>query len=88
MSDQARWRVVVAGATGFTGALAAHLVWRHPGLALTGRADGQASARGCTTDARDLVRHQSPPGGGSRNVRLPPNAGVLRRGMTEDEARS
>ncbi|MCW3069278.1 MAG: N-acetyl-gamma-glutamyl-phosphate reductase [Solirubrobacterales bacterium] len=33
-------RVVVAGATGFAGALAAHLLWRHPGfelLAVTGR---------------------------------------------------
>jgi N-acetyl-gamma-glutamyl-phosphate reductase len=28
-------RVLVAGATGFAGALAAHLVWRHPGLELT-----------------------------------------------------
>ena len=35
-------RVVVAGATGFAGALAAHLVWRHPRLELvgvTGRSD-------------------------------------------------
>ena len=29
-------RVLVAGATGFTGALAAHLVWRHPDFQLTG----------------------------------------------------
>jgi len=29
-------RVVVAGATGFAGALAAHLVWRHPRLELVG----------------------------------------------------
>ena len=27
-------RVLVAGASGFTGALAAHLVWRHPKLEL------------------------------------------------------
>jgi N-acetyl-gamma-glutamyl-phosphate reductase len=35
-------RVIVAGATGFAGALAAHLLWRHPGFeltAITGRAD-------------------------------------------------
>jgi N-acetyl-gamma-glutamyl-phosphate reductase len=35
-------RVIVAGATGFTGALAAHLLWRHPGfelLAVTGRSE-------------------------------------------------
>jgi N-acetyl-gamma-glutamyl-phosphate reductase len=29
-------RVIVAGATGFAGALAAHLVWRHPRLELVG----------------------------------------------------
>jgi N-acetyl-gamma-glutamyl-phosphate reductase len=29
-------RVVVAGATGFAGALAAHLLWRHPGFELAG----------------------------------------------------
>jgi N-acetyl-gamma-glutamyl-phosphate reductase len=29
-------RVLVAGATGFTGALAAHLIWRHPDFQLTG----------------------------------------------------
>jgi N-acetyl-gamma-glutamyl-phosphate reductase len=29
-------RVVVAGATGFAGALAAHLLWRHPGFELVG----------------------------------------------------
>ncbi len=29
-------RVIVAGATGFAGALAAHLLWRHPGFQLTG----------------------------------------------------
>jgi N-acetyl-gamma-glutamyl-phosphate reductase len=28
-------RVIVAGATGFAGALAAHLLWRHPGFELT-----------------------------------------------------
>jgi N-acetyl-gamma-glutamyl-phosphate reductase len=35
-------RVIVAGATGFAGALAAHLVWRHPGfelVAVTGRSE-------------------------------------------------
>ncbi len=35
-------RVIVAGATGFAGALAAHLLWRHPGFelaAVTGRAE-------------------------------------------------
>ena len=35
-------RVMVAGATGFTGALAAHLLWRHPDfelVALTGRSE-------------------------------------------------
>jgi len=35
-------RVIVAGATGFAGALAAHLLWRHPGFqlsAVSGRAD-------------------------------------------------
>jgi N-acetyl-gamma-glutamyl-phosphate reductase len=34
--------VIVAGATGFAGALAAHLLWRHPGFelaAVTGRSD-------------------------------------------------
>jgi N-acetyl-gamma-glutamyl-phosphate reductase len=34
--------VIVAGATGFAGALAAHLLWRHPGfelLAVTGRSE-------------------------------------------------
>ncbi len=29
-------RVLVAGATGFAGALAAHLLWRHPRFELTG----------------------------------------------------
>src|SRR6202043_3494680 len=29
-------RVLVAGATGFAGALAAHLLWRHPGFELVG----------------------------------------------------
>ncbi len=29
-------RVIVAGATGFAGALAAHLLWRHPGFELVG----------------------------------------------------
>jgi N-acetyl-gamma-glutamyl-phosphate reductase len=29
-------RVIVAGATGFAGALAAHLLWRHPGFELIG----------------------------------------------------
>src|ERR1700730_14885207 len=35
-------RVIVAGATGFAGALAAHLLWRHPRfelVAVTGRSD-------------------------------------------------
>ena len=35
-------RVIVAGATGFAGALAAHLLWRHPRFELvsvTGRSD-------------------------------------------------
>jgi N-acetyl-gamma-glutamyl-phosphate reductase len=35
-------RVIVAGATGFAGALAAHLLWRHPGfelVAITGRSE-------------------------------------------------
>jgi N-acetyl-gamma-glutamyl-phosphate reductase len=35
-------RVIVAGATGFTGALAAHLLWRHPDfelIAVTGRSE-------------------------------------------------
>jgi N-acetyl-gamma-glutamyl-phosphate reductase len=35
-------RVLVAGATGFAGALAAHLLWRHPGFelaAITGRSE-------------------------------------------------
>jgi N-acetyl-gamma-glutamyl-phosphate reductase len=35
-------RVIVAGATGFAGALAAHLLWRHPGfelVAATGRSE-------------------------------------------------
>ena len=35
-------RVIVAGATGFTGALAAHLLWRHPDfelVAVTGRSE-------------------------------------------------
>src|SRR3984893_427419 len=29
-------RVIVAGGTGFAGALAAHLLWRHPGFELAG----------------------------------------------------
>jgi len=29
-------RVIVAGATGFAGALAAHLLWRHPRFELVG----------------------------------------------------
>jgi N-acetyl-gamma-glutamyl-phosphate reductase len=33
-ADGARSRVVVAGATGYAGALAAHLVWNHPALEL------------------------------------------------------
>ncbi|MGK2955914.1 MAG: N-acetyl-gamma-glutamyl-phosphate reductase [Solirubrobacterales bacterium] len=33
-TDGARSRVVVAGATGYAGALAAHLVWNHPALEL------------------------------------------------------
>jgi N-acetyl-gamma-glutamyl-phosphate reductase len=40
--DQAAPRVLVAGATGFAGALAAHLLWRHPHfhlVALTGRSE-------------------------------------------------
>jgi len=32
--------------------------------------------------------HKSTPGGARGTLRLPPKAGVLRRGMTEDEARS
>ncbi len=50
-------RVLVAGASGFTGALAAQIAWRHPRLelvAVTSRSDagtraGQASTRatGC-----------------------------------------
>src|SRR6185437_10728875 len=35
-------RVIVAGATGFAGALAAELLWRHPGfelVAVTGRSE-------------------------------------------------
>ncbi len=35
-------RVIVTGATGFAGALAAHLLWRHPGfelVAVTGRSE-------------------------------------------------
>jgi N-acetyl-gamma-glutamyl-phosphate reductase len=35
-------RVLVAGGTGFAGALAAHLLWRHPGfelVAVTGRSE-------------------------------------------------
>ncbi len=41
-SDGARARVLVAGATGYTGALAAQIVWRHPQLelaAVTGRSE-------------------------------------------------
>ena len=39
-------RVLVAGATGFTGALAAHLLWRHPDfelVAVTGRSNRGSS---------------------------------------------
>lgn len=42
MNDSAGPRVLVAGATGFAGALAAHLLWRHPRFelhAVTGRAE-------------------------------------------------
>ena len=41
-SGAGRPRVIVAGATGFTGALAAHLLWRHPDfelVAVTGRSE-------------------------------------------------
>lgn len=39
-------RVLVAGASGFTGALAAQIVWRHPGLELVGvTARGDAGTR-------------------------------------------
>ncbi len=40
--DGSAKRVIVAGATGFAGALAAHLIWRHPGfelVAVTGRSE-------------------------------------------------
>jgi N-acetyl-gamma-glutamyl-phosphate reductase len=40
--DAGAKRVIVAGATGFAGALAAHLLWRHPGfelVAVTGRSE-------------------------------------------------
>jgi N-acetyl-gamma-glutamyl-phosphate reductase len=40
--DAAARTVIVAGATGFAGALAAHLLWRHPGfelVAVTGRSE-------------------------------------------------
>jgi N-acetyl-gamma-glutamyl-phosphate reductase len=36
MHDPGAPRVLVAGATGFAGALAAHLLWRHPGFELIG----------------------------------------------------
>ena len=42
LSGEAAARVLVAGASGFTGALAAHIVWRHPRLRLvaaTSRSD-------------------------------------------------
>jgi N-acetyl-gamma-glutamyl-phosphate reductase len=42
LGSSAAPRVIVAGATGFTGALAAHLLWRHPGFelaAVTGRSE-------------------------------------------------
>jgi N-acetyl-gamma-glutamyl-phosphate reductase len=42
VSEPGAPRVLVAGATGFAGALAAQLLWRHPGfelVAVTGRAD-------------------------------------------------
>lgn len=36
VADAEQPRVLVAGATGFAGALAAHLLWRHPGFELVG----------------------------------------------------
>jgi N-acetyl-gamma-glutamyl-phosphate reductase len=42
VADGEQPRVLVAGATGFAGALAAHLLWRHPGfelLGITGRSE-------------------------------------------------
>jgi N-acetyl-gamma-glutamyl-phosphate reductase len=39
-------RVLVAGATGFAGALAAHLLWRHPGFELTGLTGRSEVGRG------------------------------------------
>jgi N-acetyl-gamma-glutamyl-phosphate reductase len=36
LSGEGAPRVLVAGATGFAGALAAHLLWRHPGFELVG----------------------------------------------------
>jgi N-acetyl-gamma-glutamyl-phosphate reductase len=36
VADGEQPRVLVAGATGFAGALAAHLLWRHPGFELVG----------------------------------------------------
>jgi N-acetyl-gamma-glutamyl-phosphate reductase len=38
-------RVLVAGATGFAGALAAHLLWRHPGFELVGVTGRSESGR-------------------------------------------
>jgi N-acetyl-gamma-glutamyl-phosphate reductase len=36
LQDSGAPRVIVTGATGFAGALAAHLLWRHPGFELVG----------------------------------------------------
>jgi len=46
LAGDAAARVLVAGASGFTGALAAHIVWRHPRLELAGvTARGDAGTR-------------------------------------------
>ncbi len=45
MDDEPRARVLVAGATGLTGALAARLVWRHPRLELAAASSRAGAAR-------------------------------------------
>ena len=59
LDGEPRARVLVAGATGFTGALAARLVWRHPGLELA--AATSRSEAGRRLDELDPAgAHRSP----------------------------
>ncbi len=59
-------RVLVAGATGFTGALAAHLLWRHPDfelVAVTGRSERGRRLEDLYPRYRVPLRIEPPDGG-------------------------